>query len=176
MTALHKTAKRMSPEQKQKEFMELLNPVYPKIERYILAMTRNRELAKDLLHDTILAAYQNFDSIRNREAFLSYLFTIASNLHKRSFRRNKFKGEFHEEEVVEIPDRGTMPDTAADIAIMYNAMSSLSEPIREAVVMFEVAGMSLAEIQEIQGSTLSNIKQRVARGRKRLAELLGVHE
>lgn len=166
----------MSPEQKQKEFMALLNPVYPKVERYIVAMTHNRETAQDLLHDTILAAYQNFESLRSREAFLSYLFTIAANLHKRSFRRKKFKGEYEEDAALEIPDRGTMPDTAADIAIMYRAMDSLSEPIREAVMMFEVAGMSLAEIQKIQGSTLSNIKQRVTRGRKRLAELLGVQE
>lgn len=166
----------MTSEEKQQEFMALLNPVQHKIERYILSMTHNRDTARDLLHDTLLRAYQNFDSLRNKEAFLSYLFTIASNLHKRSFRHKKFRADYDEDFAMEIPDRGTMPDTAADIAIMYRAMETLSEPIREAVLMFEVGGMSLQEIQQIQGSTLSNIKQRVARGRRRLAELLRVHE
>ena len=166
----------MTSEEKQQEFMALLNPVQHKIERYILSMTHNRDTARDLLHDTLLRAYQNFDSLRNKEAFLSYLFTIASNLHKRSFRHNKFRADYDEDFAMEIPDRGTMPDTAADIAIMYRAMETLSEPMREAVLMFEVGGMSLQEIQQIQGSTLSNIKQRVARGRRRLAELLRVHE
>lgn len=156
--------------------MELLGPVYQRLERFALSMTRNRETARDLVHDTILAAYINYEKIQNKNAFVGYLFTIAGNEFKRAYRRRKFFGFYDEETAHEIPDTDTRPDTAADVALMCEAMMKLPEQMREAVALFEFSGLSLQEIQKIQGTSLSNIKARVTRGRRRLAKLLGVSD
>lgn len=164
----------MTSDEKQKEFMELLEPVYQRLERFALSMTRNRETARDLVHDTILAAYINYEKIQNKNAFIGYLFTIASNEFKRAYRRRKFFGFYDEETAQDIPDTDARPDLATDITLMREAMMKLPEQMREAVVLFEFSGLSLQEIQKIQGTSLSNIKARVTRGRRRLAKLLSV--
>ncbi len=156
--------------------MELLDPVYRRLERFAVSMTKNRETARDLVNDTILAAYLNYEKIQNKNAFVGYLFTIASNEFKRSYRRKKFFGFYDEEAAMEIPAPDALPDVATDITLMQEAMMKLPAEMREAVAMFEFAGMSLQDIQKIQGSSLSNIKARVTRGRRRLAKLLGVKD
>ncbi|MEO5929741.1 MAG: hypothetical protein ABIR47_07405, partial [Candidatus Kapaibacterium sp.] len=45
---------------------------------------------------------------------------------------------------------------------------------REAVLLFELAGFSTAEVRDIQGGTLVAVRVRLARGRKRLATMMGV--
>jgi DNA-directed RNA polymerase specialized sigma24 family protein len=66
------------------------------------------------------------------------------------------------------------PDISADVELLYKALAQLPRREREAVVLFEISGFSMKEIREIQGGSLSSVKVRVFRARKRLAELLGV--
>ncbi len=166
----------MTSDEKQREFMELLDPAYRRLERFALSMTKDREAARDLVHDTILAAYINFENIQNKDAFVGYIFTIASNEFKRMYRRRKFFGLYNEEMAQEIPTHDAQPDVAADITLMREAMTKLPKQMREAVSLFEFSGLSLQEIQKIQGTSLSNIKARVTRGRRRLAKILGISD
>lgn len=165
----------MTPAEKQREFMERLDPVYRRLERFALSMTKDREAARDLVHDTILAAYLNYEKIQNKNAFIGYLFTIASNEFKRSYRRRKIFGFYDEETAQEIPTPDAQPDVATDVTLMREAMLKLPDTMREAIALFEFSGLSLQDIQKIQGTSLSNVKARVARGRRRLAKLLGIN-
>jgi RNA polymerase sigma-70 factor (ECF subfamily) len=159
-------------DRQQEEFMRLLEPMHKKLEKFALAMTRDREQARDLVHDTIVIAYERFHTIRDKNAFTSYLFSIASNLYKRSFRRSKFWGFFDSEAAEQIPDPSTLPDTKPDIALLYKALAQLPDKYREALVLFEINGLSINEIHAIQGGSLSSIKVRLMRGRQKLAHLL----
>jgi DNA-directed RNA polymerase specialized sigma24 family protein len=71
-----------------------------------------------------------------------------------------------------IPDEGTTPERAADVAMLNRALARLPERQREAVVLFEISDLSLEEIRVIQGGSLSGVKSRIVRGRQKLAELL----
>ena len=133
----------------------------------------DREEANDLVGDTILAAFERFDHIRGEEAFLSYLFTIALRIHKRRRWRRKLFGAYDEERAAGIRDEGSSPESSADVVLLHRALARLPERQREAVVLFELTGLSLEEVREIQGGSLSGVKSRVARGRKELARLLG---
>lgn len=42
------------------------------------------------------------------------------------------------------------------------------------MILFEIVGLSLNEIQTIQGGSLSGVKSRLVRGRKHLARIMGV--
>jgi len=63
---------------KQKQFMELYEPLHDRLARFVYSIVWNREEAKDVISETVLAAYESFEKVRNHQAFLSYLFTIAS--------------------------------------------------------------------------------------------------
>ncbi len=156
--------------------MELLEPVHSRLERFVLAMTQNRDLAKDIIHDTVAVAWQQFDRIRHREAFLSYLFTIATRTY-RAYRQRENRTAAATDDFWEyICDTDTPPDVRADYRALYEALDKLPEQQREAVVMFELLGFSMKEIQQVQGGTLVSVKVRISRGRKKLAQLLGVHD
>lgn len=159
-------------DRQQEEFMRLLKPMHRKLEKFALAMTRDREQACDLVHDTIVIAYERFHTIRDKNAFTSYLFSIASNLYKRSFRRSKFWGFFDSEAAEQIADTSALPDAGPDIALLYKALAHLPEKYREALILFEINGLSINEIHAIQGGSLSSIKVRLMRGRQKLAQLL----
>jgi RNA polymerase sigma-70 factor (ECF subfamily) len=161
---------------RQERFLGLLDPVHDSLCRFVRGMTRDREEARDLTAETILVAFENFGSLRDGRAFLSYLFTIARRICRHRTHRARLFGRYDEGFAAKLVAQGSPPDAAADVPALYAALDRLPAGQREAVVLFELSGLSLEEVREIQGGTLSGVKARVARGRRKLAELLGVEE
>ena len=163
--------------------MALLEPCLAKLSRYCHALTmdasdpgRGSEDGRDLLSDAILLTYENFEKLRVTEAFTSYAFTTARRLYYRRAKRKKWWAVLGKE-AEEIADTRTMsPEVKLDTEALDHALRQLPEKQREAVILFEISGLSLLEIVEIQGGSLSGVKSRIVRGRERLAELLGERE
>ncbi|MFN5309702.1 MAG: RNA polymerase sigma factor [Candidatus Kapaibacterium sp.] len=162
----------MTDNAKQQRFMALLKPVYPRLERFALTVTRNRDDAKDIVGETVLKAFEGFEMLRDDKAFLSYIFTICSRV-AQSARYAK-RTIASAEQVEELFRNYTSPETATDIALLYQAIDKLSPESKEAIMLSEISGLSHKEVQEIQGGSLSSIKVRIFRAKKMLAELLGV--
>ena len=162
----------MSDKDKQERFLQLLKTNMEKLERYTLALCRNRQDAKDLAADTILIAYENFEKLRDEKAFLSYIFTIASRIY--SSGRKKLRP------MVELEDAGQLycnrisPETATDIQLLYEALWKLSEERREAIILSEIFGLKHKEIAEIQNTGISSVKMRILRGKRELRKILGI--
>jgi RNA polymerase sigma-70 factor (ECF subfamily) len=166
---------------KQREFLALLMPVHPKLSRFCQAMCRDKhgpdgDRAKDLVSETILKAYEHFDKIREPNAFLSYLFTIATRTNRHERVRSKKWQPISEIEIEAFADERNAPDANADVTHLYAALAKLPKKQREAIIMSEITGLKLEEVAEVQSSSLSAVKSRVSRGRKKLAKLLGVNE
>jgi RNA polymerase sigma-70 factor (ECF subfamily) len=164
-------------DEEQQRFLILLEPIRPGLARYCRAITTDRETARDLASETILIAYEHFASMTGDEkSFSSYLFTTATRLHKRWRWRGKRKVAYDAIRAAEIIDPNPAPDSGADIELLYTALKRLPIMQCEAVVMFEISGLSLEEIRQIQGGSLSGVKSRIARGREKLAKMLGANE
>ena len=158
---------------KHARFMALLEPCLAKLSRYCHAMTKDVEDGRDLLSDAILLSYENFEKLRVPEAFTSYIFTTARRLFYRRERRKKFWGVFGSEAEMIADEREPTPEMRIDLEALDRALTLLPEKQREAVILFEISGLSLAEIRDVQGGSLSGVKSRIVRGREKLAELLG---
>ncbi|HWF43328.1 MAG TPA: RNA polymerase sigma factor [Candidatus Kapabacteria bacterium] len=169
---------------RQREFLALLVPHLPKLVRFCRALcrgvssTEDAEQANDLLSETLLRAYEHFDRVREPDAFLSFLFTVASRECRYRTKRGRrtlpfsFAGRTFDD----IPDQRPAPDASADVHYLYAALEKLPADQREAIVMSEIVGMKLEEVAQVQKVSLSAVKSRVSRGRKKLAKLLGVKE
>jgi RNA polymerase sigma-70 factor (ECF subfamily) len=162
----------MTESEKKTEFMKLYSEVHAPLLRFARAMTKSREDARDLASETILIAYEKFHTIRNKQAFLSYLFSIATRIHKRRRWRMKFFGDYDETKAEQIVAEISPPDLSPDVEILYKALDKLPEKMKTTVIMYEISGLSLEEIREIQGGTLSGVKSRLVRGRTMLKEIL----
>lgn len=162
--------------ERHERFLRLFLPLRHRLHRFACALTRGEEEALDLTGDTILAAMESYDPARPEETFRSYLFTIAVRVHRRGRRRRERMLRLDEAEAENERSTLSPPDVDADIRALREAMARLPLRQREAVALFELSDMSLQEIRAIQGGSLSGVKSRIVRGRKRLAELLGAEE
>lgn len=154
--------------------MQYYGPVRDRLARYARAICRDDEEARDLVAETTLHAYEGFDALRDRKAFLSWIFTIAARLNARKGIREKYHAPWNDEIPSRLVSDGPHPEVSADVRLLYDALARLPEEQREAVVLFEIADLPLKEIARIQGITLSGVKSRVTRGRAALGEMLGV--
>src|SRR5690242_12671645 len=102
-------------DQRKEAFMTLLSPLQHRLVHFARVMTRSREDAEDLVHDTVLSAFERFESVRESEAFLAYLFTIASRLYRRRRWRARLFGDYDPEWAETIRDEHASPETAADV-------------------------------------------------------------
>ncbi len=157
---------------KQEAFMLLLEPVRADLSRFAYAMTANREDAYDLVSDTILVAYENFEKIEKKESFKAWLFTVASRIFKRNKWRRRLFGNYDEEQAEQISNPEPSPDANIDVQLLYEQLEKLPKKQKEAIVLFEISGFSLEEIRELQSGTLSGVKSRLKRAREKLAELM----
>lgn len=68
-------------------FEQICEEYYPRIYRYLLGMSGNRELAEDLTQETFLIAYQKGRDFIHHEKPLAFLYKTACNLAKEQYRR-----------------------------------------------------------------------------------------
>lgn len=155
----------------QEHFITLYEPIHESFARFCHARAYGLMEAEDLISEAVLCALEKFNTLKNDEAFLSFLFSIASNILAKKNRRLKFKAEYHESKAFLLKDEGLDAETRLDVAILYDALNELSKVQKEALILFEISGFSIKEIAEIQKVKLSAAKQRLKRGRENLATI-----
>ncbi len=160
---------------KQEKFLEAYNPVKDSLWRYCLYMARNREFAKDLLGETITAAWQSYDKLKDDKAFLGYIFTIASRIFYR-MKKNYYSGFASVEDAETLFSAAMQPDMQTDINLLRENLDKLPEQQKEAVLLFHIEGLSRKEVARVQDVSEETVKSRLARGRKQLAIYMGVDD
>lgn len=166
-------------EERQRRFVELLNPVWNSLARYSNSVAGEREAARDLMSETLLRAFQHFEELRDPSKFKAYLFRIAVRVHQEWGEKNKRQTPLTEElalylERTTLADDGLAAERSLAAQELYAALDTLPVKQREAIVLFEISGLSLKEVREVQGGSLSGVKSRIVRGREELARKLGV--
>jgi len=159
---------------KQIEFMKMYEEIHASFVRYCKAKSYGIMDCKDLVNETILRAFEGFDKLKNKDSFSSYLFNISSNIIKNELRkkyRNNNKVIINKELHVE-----NSSIQKFEIDLLYRALAKLPDEQKEAIILFEISGYSIKEISEIHKSSVSAIKQRLKRGREKLALILNVSE
>ncbi|MBN1181270.1 MAG: RNA polymerase sigma factor [Bacteroidales bacterium] len=158
------------------EFLHHYEPIHNQLYRFCRAISGNTEDAEDLIQDTILNVFERFDEIKDLSVFKSYVYSVASNLHKMKLRRNKFKAAFNEEEIHQIIDIGQNQEHLTEFRIVYEKILSLPAKTSETLILYHISDLSIEEIQKIQGGSISAIKSRLQRGREKVLSLLETKE
>ena len=148
-----------------------------------LRTTGNREDAADGLQDGLVAAYRRAASFRGESAVTTWLHRIVVNacldrLRAARVRRTDALPD-------DVDDRGTLVAAAtadedpADRsvlaerrALVLDALRSLPDDQRSALVLVDMEGYPVAEAAAILDCPVGTVKSRCSRGRARLAEVL----
>jgi RNA polymerase sigma-70 factor, ECF subfamily len=170
------------------QFSELTMEHMPSLYSAALRMTRNRADAEDLVQETFLKAYRAFDSFEEGTNLKAWLYRILTNTFINSYRAAKRRPEVADVEDVEdlylyrrlgdLQATGTgrsaedeMFDRFTDVEVK-EALESLPEPFRIAVLLADVEGFSYKEIADITDVPIGTVMSRIHRGRKALQKAL----
>lgn len=155
---------------KKREFMALYQPVHEQFERFCKARAYGSMDFKDLMHDTLLLAFEKFELIDNKHAFLSYL--IGSSVKILANANRKIQEQKWDPDELSNTQAYHRTDESLEVEDLYKAIAQLSGILSEAIVLFEISGFSIKEIAQIQNASEAAVKQRLSRARSELATLL----
>lgn len=156
--------------------MDLYKPVQHRLSAYCRVVAGNEEKALDLVQDTLAAAFQSFDKLRDTGAFHFFLFGIARNCHLKQQRRWKFFGKQSDIKTAHIEVLSDSVDMQYDIDLMYQSIAKLNAAQRDTILMFHIMGFSIAETAQNLNVTEAAVKNRLVRGRENLRRLLSDKE
>ncbi len=140
--------------------------------KYCSAISYGKMDAEDLVQDVLLSAFHNFEKIKKQDQFLHYLIRAAKNRSISHLRKKRNKQELLDKHTNRLISKEVNAETLLDIQLLYKTLAELPEQQKDALILFEILGFSMAEIAEIQGSTSGAIKTKISRGRKLLKKLL----
>lgn len=157
---------------REDQFLTLYKPVHDRFERFCRARVFGEMEYRDLMNDTLLIAYQKFDTLQSPDAFLSFLFGVSVRLLANYKKKKRAELIPSEERLLNLTDEGAKTERDTEVYLLHRALALLPEEQREAIILFEISGFSNKEIAAIQSTSLSNVKQRLRRGRIKLTEIL----
>jgi RNA polymerase sigma-70 factor (ECF subfamily) len=169
-------------------FSELAMPYMGPLYSAALRMTRNPADAEDLVQETYLRAYRAFDSFQEGTNLKAWLYRILTNTFINQYRAAKRRPEQTDIEDVEdlylyrrlggleAAMAGRSPETEVLEGIpdaeVKEALESLPEQFRMAVLLADVEGFAYKEIAEILDIPIGTVMSRLHRGRKQLQKRL----
>ncbi len=148
----------------------------PAMRAFAVSLTRNGSLADDLVQDTVVKAWTNFDKFQTGTNLRAWLFTILRNTFYS--HRRKIKREVADVDGIYAAAVATKPshDGRLQMKDFMRAFDKIPVEQREALVLVGASGFSYEEAAETCGVAIGTIKSRANRGRKALSELLGLNE
>jgi RNA polymerase sigma-70 factor, ECF subfamily len=151
-------------------FAELFHRHRRQLHRLARLTTRTPEDAEDALQDAMLSALRGAGSFRHEAAVHSWLHRIVVNACLDRLRRAKGRPTTPLEDVYPVADRTAQVETAI---VVQQALMRLPVEQRAALVAVDMQGYSIADTARMLGVAEGTVKSRCARGRARLAQLLG---
>ena len=153
------------------EQMWKLNRDY--IRRLLISLSRNIDLAEDLLQETYLKANADFDSYRDGDA-RAWLAAIAKNVFYSAARRKSYSSEVElDPELHGNPHAVNGGDNHITMINLRRAMDDLTPDLRTALLMKHYGGFSYLEIGKHLGCPEGTAKTRVWRATQKLRMILG---
>jgi len=147
---------------------------------YLVRMTRRRDVAEDLLQDAFLRLAQHGRRLDADTRLAAWLFTVAHRLviswSRAQAVRAQLAGDLPHREAP-ASQRSPMEavaDSETQLAL-ERAFGELAPAYREVALLVGVEGMQPTEVATILGHTPEAVRQRLARARNQLADLLGDH-
>ncbi len=157
-------------------FAELVRRHRDRLWAVALRTLGDREDAADAVQDALISAYKSADRFRGDSAVTTWLHRIVVNACLDRARRRQARPTVPLPEIeyglVSARSAGSPYDSDTALTVRA-ALAQLPPEQRVALILLDMQGYSVAEIAGILGVAEGTVKSRCARGRARLAILLG---
>ena len=149
------------------EFGERIEASIPALRRYARALTRDAEMADDIVQDTLVRALRS-EHLFHGGDMRAWLYTILTNLN-----RNRLRTLSRRPTVTLINDNdAATPGPEAGGRDISRALDDLAEDQRAALLLVVLEGLSYREVAEVQGVPIGTVMSRLARARNQIKAFL----
>lgn len=148
-------------------------------------MTANRDDAADITQDAFIKAFSSIQRFQGKSSFFTWLYRIAVNTALSHIKKNRKRRFFsfenlHEdagyETAVEVLSAKTKTDKNVLLGELQEklneALQKLSPKHRTVVVLYEIDGLSHAEIADIVGCSQGTVRSRLHYAKQQLQSYL----
>ncbi len=149
-------------------FHENVQAAIPALRRYARALTRNADIADDLVQDTLVRALRSEHLFHGGEV-RSWLYTILTNLNRNRLRSLARRPALSPIEDNDAPDMAGPEAGGRDIE---RALATLVDDQRTALLLVVLEGLSYREVAEVQGVPIGTVMSRLARARAQIKSFL----
>ena len=150
---------------------QLVSKYSDSVYRFCLSLVYRREDADDLFQDTYLHAFTKIDKINESGNPQAFLLATAASLwksQKRKFaRRNRIAPQAQWDDACDSDAEGLEEQVLAieETLMVRRLVSVLPDKMRIPIIMYYVAGMTVADIAEALKLPAGTIKSRLSRAR-----------
>jgi RNA polymerase sigma-70 factor (ECF subfamily) len=163
-------------------------PMRDLLYRHAFRTCRNHADAEDLVQETVMRAYANFDSFRSDTNLKAWLLRILTNTYINGYRRKRRQPAHYSTEYLTDQDLTEANARSAASALhsaedrvlallpdsdIKAAMQALPKQFREAIYYADVEGLRYDEIAALMKTPRGTVMSRLHRGRRQLRTLLG---
>jgi len=143
-----------------------------------LKLMRKPEEAEEMAQDTFIKAFQKIDTYEGKSKFSTWLYSITYNACISELRKRRVEFSSIDDRQISDQDEMKMHDYYRETKkedqekYLNLAMGKLPEDDQVLVTLYYYENQSMDEISQITGLTVSNIKVKIHRARKRMYILL----
>ena len=154
------------------EFKTELTALIPQMRAFARSLCRDATAADDLAQDALLKAWNNRASFEPGTNMKAWTFMILRNQFysekRRSWRQTQLDQEAAERTLVAVDD----PEAPVALDELRQALKTLPEEQREALILVGAGGFAYEEAAEICQCAVGTVKSRVSRARRALQAAL----
>jgi RNA polymerase sigma-70 factor (ECF subfamily) len=149
-------------------FRQSVAAAVPALRRYARALTRDAELADDLVQDTLVRALRS-EHLFHGGDLRSWLYTILTNLN-----RNRLRALARRPTMAPIDDNDAADQAGPEAGSrdIERALATLADDQRSVLLLVVLEGLSYREVAEVQGVPIGTVMSRLARARTQIKDYL----
>jgi RNA polymerase sigma-70 factor (ECF subfamily) len=149
-------------------FRQGVEAAIPALRRYARALTRETDMAEDLVQDTLMRALRSEHLFHGGDV-RKWLYTILTNLN-----RNRLRSLSRRPAAVPLDDfdaAATAPPDAGGRDV-ERALATLTDDQRAALLLVVLEGLSYREVADVQAVPIGTVMSRLARARAQIKSYL----
>jgi len=149
-------------------FNDMVLPHHDDLQRFALWLTRDRQVAEDVVQETLLRAWRHLDQLRDAKAAKPWLITTLRRENARRFERRRL-------DTVDIEDHTVASDSPAPEQRVFHhqirrSVKQLPRNYREPLTMQAFLDRSIAEVADALALSKSAVMTRVFRARQQIRQ------
>jgi RNA polymerase sigma-70 factor, ECF subfamily len=157
----------------RRRYARLVEPLRADVYRFVLWLARNRQVAEDVVQETMLRAWRSLPGLKDDGSVKQWLLTIARREHARLFERKQHP-TVNLDDLIEVESPVLASETLQPDDELHRAILQLEDEYREPLVLQVLMGYTTEEIAAQMNLNQGAVLTRLFRARNRLRVALGL--